>query len=254
MPNPDRPRAAHIDLALSGDCVGISVAHVHKISHGNVIDRSTGKKTVEAFPHVAYDQVLIVRPPRAGQIELAEIRSIIYFLRDTMKIPIRWVTYDGFESADSRQILRKQGFKTDRISVEHRDAYSPFRTAVFFHNRIACAAHERVFTELSEVVEDPPTGKIDHPGGGSKDGADAMVGAFTMLMKTPSSWKSELRSDDGETYVSALSDEEKVLMGVEKEADAPKGSLVSRIFKARRSIGKNRRSLRKKIAIAVRED
>lgn len=246
VPNPDRPRACHIDLALSGDCVGISVGHVYKVSHGNVIDRGTGKKTVEAFPHVAYDQVLIVRPPRAGQIELAEIRSIIYFLRDEMKIPIRWVTYDGFQSADSRQILRKQGFKTDYLSVEHRDAYGPVRTAMFFHERLACAEHERVFTEFSEVVEDPQTGKIDHPAGGSKDGADSMVGVFTMLMKTPSSWKPELRDDESDTVITALSDAERAILGMGPEDETPKGAIAQRIFKARRSTGRMRRSLRKK--------
>lgn len=254
VPNPDRPRACHIDLALSGDCVGIAVAHVHKISHGRVIDRMTGKKTIEAFPHVVYDQVLIIRPPRAGQIELAEIRAIIYFMRDTLKIPIRWVTYDGFQSADSRQIMRKQGFKTDYISVEHRDAYSPFRTAMFFHQRLACESHERVFTELSEVVEDPVSGKIDHPSQGSKDGADAMVGAFSMLMKTPSSWKPELRDADDEGQEGkGFTEREKEILGkyAEGTEEPPPGSILARI-KQRRSIGKRRRSLRKKAT--ARED
>jgi hypothetical protein len=248
VPNPDRPRAAHIDLALSGDCVGISVGHVHKISHGAVIDRMTGKKTIEAFPHVAYDQVLIVRPPRAGQIELAEIRAIIYFLRDEMKIPIRWVTYDGFESADSRQILRKNRFKTDRISVEHRDTYMPFRTAMFFHQRIACATHDRVFGELSEVAEDVVTGKIDHPAGGSKDGADSMVGVFTMLMKTPSSWKPGLidPEDEGQV-VDKLSEREKAALGEYADKPAPAGSLADRI-KNRRPGVRRRRSLHAKRA------
>lgn len=254
VPNPELPRACHIDLALSGDAVGIAVAHVHKISHGRVIDRMTGKKTVEAFPHVAYDQVLIIRPPRAGQIELAEIRAIIYFMRDTLKIPIRWVTYDGFQSADSRQIMRKQGFKTDYISVEHRDAYSPFRTAMFFHQRIACEEHERVFTELSEVVEDTKDGKIDHPSGGSKDGADAMVGAFTMLMKTPSSWKPELRDpeDEGMNVREGLSEREKAILGeYAGDKEPPPGSIAAKI-KSRRFIGKRRRSLRRKVT--ARED
>lgn len=246
VPNPERPRAAHIDLALSGDCVGIAVGHVYKVSHGAIIDRVTGKKTVEAFPHVAYDQVLVVRPPRAGQIELAEIRSIVYFLRDEMKIPIRWVTYDGFESADSRQILRKQGFKTDRISVENREAYGPFRTAMFFHERLACATHERVFTELSEVSEDVTTGKIDHPSGGSKDGADGMVGVFTMLMRTPSSWKPELMEDTGDTVVDAFSEKEKEILGEWADKPAPRGSIAARIQSRRQAGGTKRRTLRRK--------
>lgn len=256
VPNPDRPRAAHIDLALSGDAVGIAVGHVYKVSHGAVIDRSTGKKSIEAFPHIAYDQVLIVRPPRAGQIELAEIRSIIYFLRDTMKIPIRWVTYDGFQSADSRQILRKQGFKTDYLSVENKDAYGPVRTAMFYHERLACAEHERVFTELSEVSEvDPEKGKIDHPAGGSKDGADAMVGVFTMLMKTPSSWKPELMEHDADTVVDELSEKEKEILGEYADKPAPPGSIAARIQanKARRSITK-RRSLRRRSVVNEREN
>jgi hypothetical protein len=178
-------------------------------------------------------------------------------MRDTLKIPIRWVTYDGFQSADSRQIMRKQGFKTDYISVENRDAYAPFRTAMFFHERIACAEHERVFTELSEVSEvDPEKGKIDHPAGGSKDGADAMVGAFTMLMKTPSSWKPELRDpeDEGANVREGLSEREKAILGeYAGEKEPPPGSLAARI-KNRRFIGaRRRRSLRAKVAV-TRDD
>jgi hypothetical protein len=256
VPHADRPRAVHIDLALSGDAVGIACGHVFKVSNGRVIDRATGKYTIEQFPHICYDQVLQIRPPRAGQIELAEIRSIVYFMRDVLGIPIRWVTYDGFQSADSRQILRRQGFKTDYLSVENNVAYGPFRTALLFHKRLYCQEHEVAFTELSEVVEDAKTGRIDHPAAGSKDCGDAMVGVHTMLMKTPSSWKAELHDeeDDGVVnYKDRMSEREKEILADyikdENPVIAAPGSIADRLITQAKAGRKSvkRRSLRNPI-------
>lgn len=194
VPHPDRPRAVHIDLALSGDSVGLACGFVYKLKRSLLTDAHTGEKIWEEFPYIAYDTVLLIRPPKKGQIELAKVRALIYFMRDQLKIPIKYVTYDGFQSADTAQALRRRNFKTDYVSVESIDVYAPFRTAMFYHSRIACPECDDVFDELGSLVANFEKRKIDHPSGGSKDGADAMAGVYTLLMRKPSSWHPSLRS------------------------------------------------------------
>ena len=199
VPYPERPRALHIDLALSGDSVGLACGFVYKLKRSQLTDAKSGEKIWEEFPYIAYDTVLLIRPPKKGQIELARVRALIYFMRDQLKIPIKYVTYDGFQSADTAQALRKRRFMTDYVSVEKIDIYTPLRTAMFYHNRLACPECPEVFEELGSLVANYEKGKIDHPSGGSKDGADAMAGVYTLLMRKPASWHPSLRTDAEDT-------------------------------------------------------
>lgn len=204
VPNPDRPRSCHIDLGLSRDSCGIAVGHVFKVDMHRVFDRESEEYVVEEFPHIAYDAVLTVRPPQGGQIEFAEVRQLVYYMRDMVGLPIRWVTYDGFESVDSRQILRHHGFKTDRISVEALEVYSDMRTAMYFHKRLAAPEHSIAFAEFARLEPDYDKDKIDHPPKGSKDTCDAMTGVFRNLGQQRSSWSSTLRESDAPSEASIV--------------------------------------------------
>lgn len=199
VPNPTRPRACHVDLSLSRDSCGIAIGHVFKVSSYSSRNNETGVRQVEEVPHIAYDIILEIKPPKRGQIEFAEIRHLIYMIVEELNIPVKWITYDGFQSVDSRQILRRKGFKTDHVSVENLDIYTSLRTAIFTHGRIAAPEHELAFTEISQLEANYEDGTIDHPPEGSKDCADAMAGVFAMLSKVNSSWSEHLREDVEET-------------------------------------------------------
>src|SRR5262249_11549870 len=97
--NPEEPRFVHVDLAYANDSLGMSCGHVPgflKIKRGDHI---------ELLPILRYDFTLEVKVPVGGEIELENIRKLLYTLRDVVKLPVRWVSFDGFQSRDSMQLL-----------------------------------------------------------------------------------------------------------------------------------------------------
>ena len=46
--------------------------------------------------------------PRGGEIEFENIRRLLYVLRDKLIMPIKWVSFDKFQSTDSMQILHSR--------------------------------------------------------------------------------------------------------------------------------------------------
>lgn len=201
VPNPECPRAAHIDLGLKRDFCGISVGHVFKTDFVRRMNPRTQKFIVEEMPFIAYDVVLTVKPPKNGEIKFWDIRSIIYMLRD-MGLPIKWVTYDGFQSKDSQQLLRRKKFKTGQLSVEKIEPYDDFKLAIY-DGRCAAPEHPLGFSELCKLEADYEKGNIDHLPNESKDTADSMCGVHTFLLGKRTSWKStqiQDQADDDDDY------------------------------------------------------
>ncbi len=112
-------RYMHIDLGLKKDAVGISMCHA---SH--FVDRQ--KVEIEAFgnsmknirlPHIKFDFLGRVQAAKGEEILLSEVREIIYTIQ-RMGFYLGLITFDGFQSVDSIQILRNQGFKVGRLSID----------------------------------------------------------------------------------------------------------------------------------------
>jgi len=173
-----QPRYVHIDLGVTGDAAGVACGYVDKFVP---VDRGAG--VVEMLPHICYDFILRIVPPRNGEIQFSEIREMIYKVRDA-GVPIRWVTLDSFQSVDTIQILRTQGFITGMRSVDKTSVPYDMTKTAFYDQRIAAPEHTVARRELLSLERVPKTNKIDHPPHGSKDCADAMAGVahgLTML-------------------------------------------------------------------------
>ena len=70
------------------------------------VDKFTAMKRgniLESLPNIVIDGCLEVVPPRNGEILFWKIRDLFFAIRDN-GIPIRWITYDSFQSADSLQL------------------------------------------------------------------------------------------------------------------------------------------------------
>lgn len=179
-----RRRAVHVDLAYSdkGDALGMAMGYVESLTE---VDG-------EEKPYIVFDFLLRVRANPGTEIMLSDIRRIIYNLRDDRKFRVKKVTYDGFESTDTIQQLRKKRFEADRVSVDKSTMpYEDLREAIYDRriefprymthvtvgdsNVINIAYKE--LTELSVIKN-----KVDHPPNGSKDVADAMAGVVYTLM------------------------------------------------------------------------
>ena len=85
-----RKRAAHIDLATSpnGDALGLAMGHVDSIVDIDGEDK----------PYIIIDLLLRMKARSGTEIQLSEIRRLLYELRDERRFRLHVVTYDGFQS------------------------------------------------------------------------------------------------------------------------------------------------------------
>jgi hypothetical protein len=182
LQHPQEPRYVHIDLALTSDSCGVSMGYV---SGFKAVKRGDA---VEMLPIIEYDFTLEVAPPKNGEILIEKVRSILYKLRDTYGIPIKFVSFDSFQSRDSIQILRSKGFLAGLLSMDTSAAPYEMLKQAFYDSRIRAAEHPRLLTELLRLEQDEKTGKIDHPANFSKDISDSMAGVAYGLTSRREIW------------------------------------------------------------------
>lgn len=151
------PRFCHIDLAVSGDSCGFCIGYVKKFV---AVESQDGE--VEVLPEIHIDGCLEIRPPQGGEIEFAKIRTILYTLQK-LGMPIKWVTFDSFQSVDSIQILRRKGFISDVRSVDRTPIPYELTKSAFYTNRLLVPKHDKCYMEMVSLERDPKSGKIDHP-------------------------------------------------------------------------------------------
>jgi hypothetical protein len=157
-----RPRFVHVDLGLRHDACGIAMA---------VAD-------VEgAEAHVTVELMTRYRPPDAEEVNLATVREFILSLRRRGFV-IGGVSYDGFQSADSQQILRRQGLAVTTVSVDRDMSRYQMLKELALDGRLELYEYDPFFEEAArlEVIRQQ---KVDHPRGGSKDVTDAVAGAVS---------------------------------------------------------------------------
>ena len=165
--NPTAPRHVHVDLSENQDSTGICMAHIDDIEGQH--------------PQIIVDFQLRLVAPKSGMIEYAKIRSFLVYLRDDVGFPIKWVTFDRFQSTDSRQILSKLGFDTALLSVDKKDeAYLTFRQ-VLYEGGLRMYEYTPCIQELIKLQHNVVKKKVDHPKHGSKDTADALAACVFAL-------------------------------------------------------------------------
>jgi hypothetical protein len=178
------PRAAHLDLAYSadGDALGLAMGHVPEVVE---IDG-------ERKPVIVFDFLLRMKAAPGTEIMLADIRRLIYMLKDDLGFRLKMVTMDGFQSTDTRQQLVKRRFEVEYVSVDKQLLpYHDLREAIY-ERRIKFPKYvtqvnpgdgttlEIARKELTELTDNGK--KVDHPAKGSKDVTDAMAGVVYTLM------------------------------------------------------------------------
>ncbi len=194
--NPKEPRFVHIDLAISRDSCGFAIGHVKgfaKVTRGPEpklnADGTPGKdeRHFEVMPKIHIDGLLEIRPPRGGEISFSKIRDIIYLLTK-LGLNVQWVTFDSFQSTDSRQILSQQGYQSGTQSLDKdTQGYEMLKTA-FYDGRLDAPPHVKCLREMLRLERDEKKDKIDHRVSESKDVADALAGVVYGLTRRTEIW------------------------------------------------------------------
>lgn len=190
-------RVCHIDMAYSGngDALGFAMGHVPEM-----VEREG-----ELKPFIFIDMLLRIQAPAGREIFIADIRRIIYDLKDRLKFKIVRCTMDGFQSTETKQQLNRRRIEAEIVSVDKQTLpYEDLREAIY-EDRIAFPKYmvrlrpddtdytEILVKELTELVDNG--NKVDHPDGGSKDVADAVAGVTYSLMGDRSFHRRVLRMD-----------------------------------------------------------
>lgn len=182
-----RRRAMHIDIAYSGeedDALGMAMGHISGIT----VDEEDG----EEKPIICIDFLLRIKAPKGTEIMLSDVRRIIYHVRDDLGFRVKKVTYDGFESTESVQALRKKRFEAEKVSIDKNTLpYEDVREAIYsrrllippYITEYSMDKPDLIEIAVKELSELQDTGKkIDHPPGGSKDISDTIAGVTFELM------------------------------------------------------------------------
>ncbi len=177
--NPKSSRFMHGDLSLSGDCAGIAMGHVSGLVRREKT-KPDGTRSVVEYPFIIIDFMLRINPPVASEIDLSKIRAFALYI--SKLYPLAMITFDGFQSADSKQLLQKAGFDARLQSIDRDDKpYLAVRSA-HFERRIATYSYEPYIGEVLDLQRDVKKQKVEHPtratrgGKGSKDVSDAVAG------------------------------------------------------------------------------
>ena len=200
MATDGRPRYIHIDLGATGDACGIAMACLEGTKVlGGVIPQLDGTSPTsgslailtiprEERPVVRLDFAGRIEPRQhGGEVDFSEVRRIVYWLRD-QGFNIAKVTYDGWQSTEALQQLKRKGFTAEVQSVDRDEvAYETLKECIL-EGRLRWQAYEVLLRELSRLQR-VRVGKIDHPRDGSKDVADAVAGAVFLATQNVGDWR-----------------------------------------------------------------
>ena len=206
-PIKNQPYFIHIDLAKgkeSGDYMGIAMGHFTRNKTINLSDDyvkeltkaegfSTSSISTQKQPAAVIDFMMQVRARPSQEIIFDEIRQFVQGLYKS-GFNIKLVTYDGWQSIDSLQLLIKAGIPAEIQSVDRNtEAYDTLKEQIY-KGLLDIYQHPVFIRECEELIR-KPNGKVDHPElsyrrsleegrkEGSKDLSDAVAGCVNLCIK-----------------------------------------------------------------------
>lgn len=208
--NPGKPRYVHIDLAVNGDRCGISMVRFDGFTD---VTRENGE--IETLPMCTVELAVGIQGDHGQEVDIFEVRSWVKALKVKYGYPIRGVTYDGWNSLESRQQWKKERMKTGEQSVDRTVVpYAHFRDAIY-DDRLDLINNPDLLDEVYSLEFDDTKNKVDHPPNGSKDIADAVCGAYYTLLQRSETWQGGGSSYDRED------DDDRQDLGPRRDSDRP---------------------------------
>ena len=171
------PRFVHCDLGLKNDSTGLSMVHADRQTS---VERFTSDGKIESLVenHYTQDFSIGIKAPVGSEVPIYKIREFILWLATTLGLRLEVVSFDGFQSSDSLQLLKVAGINTKLTSVDRSvDPYLNVRSCIL-ENRLDIYNHPLLVKELYDLEYDRRNNKVDHPLESSKDISDSLAGAL----------------------------------------------------------------------------
>jgi hypothetical protein len=177
----DSRRFVHVDLALNRDACGFAMAH--KPVPGCPYYQSRDAGPNPKAKKVVLDLCGRFLPGRSGEIDFESVRQLVRNLQDRgFNIKAGGVTFDGWQSVDTQQILRKEGFHCNTLSVD-RDLAPHDTLQELINTDQLCFYEHSVLLREARQLQLRKGSKVDHPPNGSKDMVDSVAGAVFQALK-----------------------------------------------------------------------
>ena len=198
----------HIDLGLKKDAVGISMCHAPNFEERTITQVYAEELVNEkvSLPYIKFDFLGRIKANKGEEILLSKIREIIYDIQ-RRGFYLALITFDGFQSVDSLQILRSQGFKVGRLSIDRtatklvldkraKDGSGLTRKSTegqtmgamqalkdaLYDDRLLIPYHEYWVKEALGAEIDYKKNKVDHKPRGTNDLLQSMAGSIYNLI------------------------------------------------------------------------
>lgn len=169
-----RRHYVHIDLSKNKDKCGIGV-----VRHDGFVNQpSDADPTItEVLPVLTVVCAIGLQPSVVHEIDIAEVRGFVLQLT-RLGINIKSITFDNFASHESIQMTRKFGIMSDLLSVDRSTEHWETIRDLLYQDRLDIQPDCQLLqVELNTVEFVAKKNKVDHPPRGTKDVADAVVGA-----------------------------------------------------------------------------
>lgn len=236
---PDRliPRFIHIDGSFAGnkdnreaDHTGITCLHISGFKTS-----PTGVR----LPIITVDFFLEIEAPEApAETSLEKVLNVVFSMEEFCGLNIKqgMVTYDGFQSQFSVQLLDKNNYNVSKLSVDRTDGPYIDLINMMYEGRLKFKNHITVQKELFDLIHYRDRGKVDHPSGGSKDLVDSLCGAVQSALKSDYLSNMAYNKIDGNfidsnEYLYKREEELKNKMKPSDELDYNINSLVGRLWR-----------------------
>jgi hypothetical protein len=175
-------RYIHVDLSTASDRCGIGIVHV---AGHQLVPTEANPDMMESLPVFVVDAAISIKPSATQHLDISAVRQWIVQLVSFWGINVKCVSYDGFQSKESQQILRRAGIATREISVDRgTEGYELFRRSVY-DGRCKLPDNELLRLEMITLEHLKDKNKVDHPPAGSKDVSDGVCGAIFLASKDP---------------------------------------------------------------------
>ena len=200
-PTPGTKYFVHVDLAQKHDRCAVSMAHVEEWNDKSI----HGLNYHETLPTVVIDSVKFWQPTEGDSVDFQEVIDHVLALR-RRGFDIQLVTFDNWNSHDTRNNLENLGIPTDKLSIKY-DQYNEFKVMVY-DDRCYGPAVEELVKELKELRW--IKGKVDHPRSGYNDLSDSVAGAvYNAVAHTPKPVVREVEVYSGQDISRKYRDEER---------------------------------------------
>jgi len=191
----DSRRYVHIDLGATRDACGLGMAHkpVPGCPYYEAPPRKHPPEGEEPPPKnprakkVVLDVCVQVAPPRErdekAEISFERIRQYVYDWQDRgFNVHGGQVSFDGWQSLDSQQQLRAQGYAVKEFSLDRNTEGHDTLQELVNTDQVSYYKHPVLIREAKQLSLVRGK-KVDHPKGGSKDVVDAVAGACYWALK-----------------------------------------------------------------------